>query len=190
MPMIVATPAVGPEWTRVLGGEVLFAPIDRAMMRRARRAALAALDREDEAGADERSPGDQLDELGDALSYQLIIAGAQDWRDVEQALPGENGETVFEPVAFSRELLLLALSDPITFDAFDAAYVVPYATRERERAAPGKGSPLSQDGTGTKAQAEQTIATSPAPASAADVTSAPTGSTKRKLTPKKTSGTS
>lgn len=196
--LVVSTKPAEPTWRPVMGAEVLFAPIDRPMLRRARRAALASLGREEGEAADEASAAEQLEEIGDALSYQLIVAGAQDWRGVVQIvvndegdpIPGEDGKPQVSPLPFTRAALDAGLSDPISFEAFDAVYVREFSNRERERAAPGKDSPLSPDGTGPKVKEERDTAPSPVMASAADATSAPTGSTKRKPRPKKPSGTS
>ena len=186
--LIVSTKPAEPEWTPVMGASVLFAPIDRTMVLRAKRAVrdVAAAEPQDST----RSSADLIEEMGDALSRVLILEGARDWRDVVSETEGDNGAVTSEPLAFSRETLERAIADPITFDAFDAAYVQPFLARERQREAPGKDSPRSPDGTGTKEQEVQTIATSPAPATAADATSAPIGSTKRKAPKKRTSGAS
>ena len=218
--MLVVTPtAVAPAWTKVLSAEVLFAPLDRTIARRARRAALAAIGEPAE-GEDVRPLAEQLEELGDALSFELILAGVRDWRFVVQRRLDEYGTPAFEgigdpklddhgkpvlddagevvldlvgrpaydPLPFSAEVLAAALADGPTFDAFNAAYVLPYVTREREIAAPGKGSPRAPDGTSERTAAA--TATSPAPLASADgATSAPTGSTKPRRTRKKQSGT-
>jgi len=193
--LVVLTKPAAPKWTPVLGGEVLFAPIDRAAVLRARHAARAVSQAEPEDS--DRSTIDLLDDMGTAVSHALIIAGARDWRGVAAQRfddAGEpvlaDGEPVFDDLPFSPEHLEAALSDAITFDAFEEAYVHPFWRRERERKAPGKGSPRSPSGTGTKARAEQTTATSPAEASAAHAKSVPTGSTRRSRSKKKTSGAS
>lgn len=181
----------GPEWKPVMGGEVLFDPIDRIMMRRARRAALAKLKR-DEGEESDANAAEQLEELGDALSEALILAGARDWRNVAQQVLAEDGtpvledgQPVFEPLPFTAENLALSLTDPIIFDAFDAAYVVPFASRERQ----GKGLPLSHNGTSSLEMPAQITAGSPAGmAGAADVESARTSKTRLRPTKKKASG--
>ncbi len=179
-----------PAWTPVMGASVLFAPITRPMLRRARRAALEALGVDGAEGGETRSVAEQMEELGDALSYALIVAGALDWRDVcQMADDDDTGAGVALPCTDANKAMLLA--DPLTFEAFDAAYVVPFVQRERERAAPGKESSPSQDGISTQAMGEPTTAGSAAPlATATDAASAPTSSTKPKRKPKKTSGTS
>ncbi|MBW6523436.1 hypothetical protein KZ810_07985 [Sphingomonas sp. RHCKR47] len=193
--LIISTKPTEPEWTPVLGAEVLFAPIDRAAVLRARHAARAVSQAEPEDS--DRSTIDLLDDMGTAVSHALIIAGARDWRGVatqrfdnegEPVL--EDGEPVFDDLPFTPENLDAALSDAITFDAFDEAYVRPFWQRERERKAPGKGSPRSPRGTGTKARKVRTTATSRAAASAARATNAPIGSTKRGRSKRKTSGES
>lgn len=196
--LIAQKPQTEASWTPVMGASVLFAPITRPMLRRARRAALEALGVEGAGGGETRSVEEQMEELGDALSYALIMAGAQDWRDVGRGVLDDDGQPVldadqeptFEMLEFTSGNLSAVLADALAFEAFDAAYVVPYVQRERERAAPGKGSPLSPNGTGTKVKAAADTAASPARARAASVKSARTSSTKRKATAKKQSGTS
>ncbi|KQM65787.1 hypothetical protein ASE75_06030 [Sphingomonas sp. Leaf17] len=186
-----------PAWTPVMGARVLFAPITRTMLRRARRAALEALGVEGADGGEQASPADQMEELGDALSRALIVAGALDWQDVALAAVDQHGATilddegdaVYDTLDFTPENLLTVLSDALVFEAFDAAYVIPYVMRERERAAPGKESSPSPNGISTKAMEDPTIAGSPAaPATATDASNARTGCTKPKAIKKKTSG--
>lgn len=188
-----------PAWVPVMGASVLFAPITRPMLRRARRAALDSLDIEGAEGGEARSVAEQMEELGDALSFALIVAGALDWRDVAQAVLDENGEPVsdedgepaFDALPFTAANLRTVLSDALAFEAFDAAYVIPYVQRERERAAPGKGLSPSPNGISTPVTQEPITAGSPAPlAKATDAENAPTSSTKRKRKLKKPSGTS
>ncbi len=189
--MLVAhKPQAEPVWTPVMGASVLFAPITRPMLRRARRAALEALGTEGAEGGETATVAEQMEELGDALSYALIIAGALDWRDVcVMSDDDDTGAGVALECTPENKAMLLA--DALTFEAFDEAYVVPYVQRERERAAPGKESSPSQDGISTQATGEPIIAGSPAAlATATDAASAPTSSTRRKRKPKKTSGTS
>ncbi len=189
--MLVAQKAqTEPVWTPVMGASVLFAPITRPMLRRARRAALEALGVEGTDGGETATVAEQMEELGDALSHALIMAGAQNWRDVcMMAGDDDTGPGVALDCTPENKAMLLA--DALTFEAFDAAYVVPYVQRERERAAPGKESSPSQDGISTQATGEPTTAGSPAPlATATDAPSARTSFTKRKRKPRKTSGTS
>ncbi len=197
--LIAQKPQVEAAWTPVMGASVLFAPITRPMLRRARRAALESLGVAGAEGGETASIAEQMEELGDALSYALIVAGAQDWTDVGRALLDDDGAAIldaddqptFEALPFTAENLSTVLSDALAFEAFDAAYVIPYVQRERERAAPGKGSSPSQDGISTQATGEPTIAGSPAPlAKATDAANAPTSSTRRKRKLKKPSGTS
>ncbi|MBB4154178.1 hypothetical protein GGQ80_002088 [Sphingomonas jinjuensis] len=192
--MLVARAApAGPEWKPVLGASVLFAPIDRGMMRRARKAALLALGRQAEDagdGADLASVEEQIEDLGDALSHALLMEGVKDWRDVCQMADADD-EGPGAPLDCTDETKAMLFADPITFDAFDQAYVIPFVTRERERAAPGKDSPPSPNGTGPAETGAATTAASPArQARAADAPSAPTPSTRRKPTKKKRSGAS
>ncbi|MBB4837296.1 hypothetical protein HNP52_000347 [Sphingomonas kyeonggiensis] len=138
--LVAPRKAAGPEWLKIMGAEILFAPIDRGMFRRARRAALEKLGRSEVPATDE-SAAEQLEDLGDALSESLILEGARDWRDVGQQRFKDTGEPLlddignpqFEPLPFSLENLRAVLSDPIVFQAFDAAYVVPFAARERAK---------------------------------------------------------
>jgi len=163
--MLVAPQAAAePAWLTIGTAKVLFVPIDRQMMRRARRAALRALERPEDDAV-------EMEDLGDELSYALITAGARDWQDVVRV--AEDGTT--EPLPFTSENLARVLSDPVFFDAFDAAYVMPFATREREKNALA-GSP---NGTGGKATPAPITADRPAGKSGG-AESAPTASTKSK----------
>lgn len=178
-----------PEWKAVMGAQVLFAPIDRQMLRRARRVAVASLGDVQPQTDGEATLSEQLADLGDALSHALLMAGILDWRDV-CVMADDDDVGAGEPLVCNDDGKTRILDDPLVFEAFDAAYVIPFVTRERERAAPGKGSPRSPTGIGTKERAESDIAPSPAKASAAAATSVRTSSTKRKPRPKKTSGAS
>jgi len=183
---VVHKPQAGPEWRPVIGGEILFAPIDRALVRRARRAAMKALGR-DEHGPEPVGSADDvtimLEDLGDALSHAMILEGARDWRGAVQAT--DDGQ--FEPIPFSRDALADLLADPVYFDALDAAYVLPYAMREREK----NGFAASPNGTGEAATLESdtaiTAATQKPPAG---VKPARTASTRSRAKKRKASGTS
>lgn len=187
--MLVVAKAQEATWTDVMGAKVLFDPITRSMLRRARKAALLSLDRDDDGGAD-APVADQLEDLGDALSLALLMEGTRDWKDVFQmADPDDDGQG--EPLPCTLETKALAFSDALTFEAFDSAYVVPYVTRERKRAAPGNVSATSPNGTGEVATPEPIIAGSPAPGlPGVDASTASTSPTPRKRTRKKTSGRS
>jgi hypothetical protein len=178
-----------PEWVSVMGAQVLFAPIDRPMLRRARRAAGEALGGMTPATDDQAAIDEQFAELGDALSYALLMAGILDWRDV-CAMADDDDTGAGVPLVCTDEAKARILADPLVFEAFDAAYVIPFVTRERERAAPGKGSPLSPNGTSVKEREATGTAPSPAKARAAAVPNAPTSSTKRSPRRKKQSGAS
>ncbi len=184
-----------PEWKAVMGAQVLFAPIDRLMLRRARRAAEAVLKVPDDAGgvvavvADDAAVEEQFALLGDALSHALLMAGVLDWRDVF-VMADDDDTGAGEPLACTDEAKRRLFADPLVFEEFDAAYVVPFATRERERAAPGKDLPRSQSGIGTKVKAESDTVPSPVTASAAAAKNVRTSPTRRKPRPKKTSGAS
>ena len=187
--LIVPAKPAEPEWKSVMGAQVLFAPIDRAMLRRARRAAAATLVGEARPVGDDAAVEDQFAALGDALSLALLMAGILDWRDV-CVMADDDDTGSGELLPCNDEVKARLLADPLAFEAFDAAYVVPFATRERERAAPGKGSPLSPNGTSAKVKEATGTARSPAKARAAAAKSARTSPTKPRRTRKKQSGAS
>lgn len=192
--MLVATKPRGPEWLLVMGASILFDPIDRPMMRRARRAALKALARPEEDETVDVDPVVQLEDLGDALSLALIREGARDWRDVAIKLLNEDGDPVlidgdpvFDVLAFTPENLDMLLTDPVIFDAIDAVYVMPFAQRERAK----NGFAASPNGTGVAAMPGADIVSSPAPPAAigrSGARRARTGSTKPKRKPRTASG--
>lgn len=180
--LVVSKRAEGPAWLPVMGAQVLFAPIDRKMMREARRAAVKAIrgaDAKDKPGAADAPASEQLEELGDALSAALILAGARDWKDV-CLMGGPDDTGPGEPMPFSRENLELAISDPFTFEAFDNAYVMPFVMRERTK----NVSAASPSGTGAAAMQAKDTANSPAkPTKATGARRARTGS--KSPTPRK-----
>lgn len=177
------------EWVAVMGAQVLFAPIDRPMLRRARRAAGEALGDLKPETDDQAAIEEQFAELGDALSLALIMAGIIDWRDV-CAMADDDDTGAGVPLPCTDESKARILADPLVFEAFDAAYVIPFVTRERERAAPGKGSPLSPNGTSVKEKEATGTAPSPAKARAAAAPNARTSRTRRTPKPKRPSGKS
>lgn len=186
--MLVVRKPKGDVWTPVMGAEVLFAPIDRQMLMRARRAARAvsAADTDD----DGTSAIDMIEEMGDAMSRALIVEGARDWRGV-CIMADETDDGAGEALEFSPENLAMALADPFTFEAFDAAYVVPFVTAEREREEPGNAFAASQNGTGAAAtQASDTASKLVRRKRGGAATSARTSSRNRKPRPKKASGES
>lgn len=193
--MLIASKASEPFWKPVLGAEVLFAPIDRTMVLRARRAARgAAQDADPDAAALV-----MLDEMGDALSHALITAGVRDWKNVGQQrfddngapVLGDDGEPIFDPLPFSAENLALLLADPVIFDEFDTAYVMPFITRERQRAEPGNASSASPNGTGGAETPDSDTAGSRAkPKKGSAAPRARTSSTKPRVRKKRTSGES
>ncbi len=186
--MLVVRKPQGDVWTPVLGAEVLFAPIDRTMLMRARRAARAVSTAEPD--DDGTSAIDMLEEMGDAMSRALIVEGAKDWRGV-CLMADEGDEGAGEPLPFSAENLAMALADPVTFEAFDQAYVIPFVTAEREREEPGNAFAASQNGTGAAATPDSDIASKPAPRKrGAGATNARTSSKSRRPRPKKASGAS
>jgi hypothetical protein len=187
--LVVSKKADGPAWVPVMGAQVLFDPIDRKMMRAARRAAVKAMRGDDAAEADDAGDApasEQLEELGDALSVALILAGARDWKDVCRMADGDDAGPG-EALPFSRENLEHAISDPLIFDAFDQAYVMPFVLRERTK----NVSAASQVGTGEAAMPENDTASSPAKgAKRAGASSARTGSKSRTPRKRKVSGRS
>jgi hypothetical protein len=185
MGFVVSKPQAGPTWLPVVGGEVLFAPIDRTLVRRARRKALEQLGRDVHGPSAEGETDDfviQMEDLGDALSCAMIIEGAQDWKGAMQEVDGK-----FVTLPFSREALADMLADPVYFDALDTAYVLPYVMREREK----NVSAVSPNGTGEAATAGNgTASTAAAPKPKAGAKRARTASKSRKPTRAKASGTS
>jgi hypothetical protein len=184
--MLVARRPAGPEWKTLMGAQVQFAPIDRAGLRRARRAALAVLGRDEHEGSEAASAEEQMAELGDALSHALLMQGITDWKNVclmadgDDAGPGEVLECTDENKA-------LVLSDPLTFEAFDAAYVIPFVVRERAKNAFA----ASPSGIGAAATEANGTAASPAkPAPKGGAKNAPTGRKPRRTKTPKSSGTS
>ncbi|MDQ2762440.1 MAG: hypothetical protein M3Y22_02790, partial [Pseudomonadota bacterium] len=142
---------------------------------------------------------DMLEQMGDAMSHALIAEGAKDWRSVGQQMFDDagapvldaDGATMFKPLPFSADNLGIALADPVTFEAFDNAYVVPFVMRERERADPGNVSAASPSGIGEAAMPEKDTASNPAESvRVAGARSARTSPTSRKPKPRKTSGVS
>lgn len=184
--MLLARRPAGPEWKPVMGAQVQFAPIDRAGLRRARRAALAVLGRDEHEGSEAASAEEQIAELGDALSHALLMQGIIDWKDVRLMADGDD-EGPGEVLECTDENKALVLSDPLTFEAFDAAYVIPFVVRERAK----NFSAVSPNGNGAAAIEASDTANSPAnltPTVAA--ASAPTGPLRRKAKKPKASGTS
>lgn len=183
--LLVQKPATEPFWAPVMGAQVLFAPIDRTMLRRARRAARKALGLDEEGGADRFEVGELLDELGAALSEAMIVEGVRDWRDVFMMADGDAEDEGVE-LPFSADNLAMVLADPATFEAFDAAYVLPYVTREREKNA----SAALPSGTGQAATAGSDIAMSSVSEATGDAPNAPIAANSPKATPGKESGKS
>lgn len=200
--LIAPSRAPAATWTPVLGAEMLFAPIDRTMLIRARRAGRAASQAQAEealAGGEATPPLDLIEELGDAVSRVLITEGLKDWRhvfvqSVDEAgdpVTDEAGNPIFDLLPFTPENLAILLSDPVTFEAIDEAYVMPFIVRERERAAPGNGLAASPNGTGEAAMPASDIATCPAPPKPDRAARrVRTSSTNRKARRKRTSGAS
>ncbi len=184
--MLVARRPTGPEWKTVMGAQVLFAPIDRQALRKARRAALKSLGRDEHEGAETASAEEQLEELGDALSYALLMNGVLDWKDVCEMADGDDAGAG-KPLTCTDENKAMVLSDPITFDAFDAVFVMPFAARERAK----NGSAASPNGTGAAATEESGTAPSPAKQRRKGaVKGVPTVPRQRKTKTQRSSGTS
>ncbi len=203
--LVAPSQAPAPAWSDVLGAGFLFDPITRTMLIRARRAGREVSQAQAEealAGGEAMPPLELIEELGDAVSRVLITLGLKDWRDVfVAALDGAGepivdgaGDPVFDLLPFSPENVAILLADPVIFEALDAAYVVPFIVRERERAAPGNVFAVSPSGTGEAAMPVSDTASSPAPAApravAPAVKRARTSSTTRKPRKKRTSGAS
>lgn len=155
--MLIARQPEVPVWKSVMGAQFLFAPIDRKALRRARRAALKALGRDEHEAETEASAEEQIEDLGDALSFALLMAGILDWKDVCLMADGDDA-TAGETLPCTDENKALILADPITFDALDAVYVVPFAARERAK----NGSAASPNGTGAAATEGSDTVSSPA----------------------------
>jgi len=186
--MLVVRKPKGDVWTPVMGAEVLFAPIDRPMLMRARRAARAVSIAEPD--DDGTSAIDMLEEMGDAMSRALIAEGVRDWRGV-CVMADESDEGAGEVLEFSADNLAMALADPVTFEAFDAAYVIPFVQREREREEPGNAFAASPNGIGAAAMPDSDTASKPAPRKRGGAaTNARTSSKSRRPRPKKASGES
>lgn len=155
----------GPEWKPIMGAQFLFDPIDRPLIRRARRAALKAMG-EDEHGPEPEDDLESLETLGDAISHAIIMGGVRDWKDVGQQrfddegapVLDEDDKPIFDVLPFSAENLALILTDAPTFDAIDAVYVMPYAQRQRVKNA----SAASPSGIGGAATPDSDTASSAA----------------------------
>lgn len=63
--MLIARQPEVPVWKSVMGAHFLFAPIDRKALRRARRAALKALGRDEHEAETEASAEEQIEDLGE-----------------------------------------------------------------------------------------------------------------------------
>lgn len=174
--MLIARQPEAPAWKTVMGAQFLFAPIDRKALRRARRAAMKALNRDEHEGTDEGSAAEQLADLGDELSHALLMDGILDWKDVCLMADGDDA-SAGEPLVCTDENKALLLSDPITFDALDAVYVVPFASRERAK----NVSAASPNGSGAAATGVSDTVNSPAnPMKTGGAKPARTGSKRRK----------
>ncbi|WP_230770702.1 hypothetical protein [Sphingomonas sp. Leaf4] len=167
------------------------------MMRRARRAALAALGQDEHGPEPEDDATDTLHDLTDRLSHALIMAGARDWDastvavhrldDDGNIVLGDDNHPVFDQLPFSSDALARLLADPVIFDAFDNAYVLPFAQRERAK----NGFAASPTGTGAAAtQASDIVSLAAMPGSTDGAKPAPIVPKRRKTRKPKASGTS
>lgn len=186
------------EWKSVLGAQILFAPIDRAMINRARHACRKAVVAGDVATPPADDAAEDADDqgllalmqMGEAFSHTLILEGTRDWRDVFSERQDEsganlldaNGDAIYDPLPFTRENLIATLSDPMVFTAFDAAYVVPFAERERSK----NVSAALPNGTGEAAtQASDTANSRVEPAKTRDAKRARTAKPRSRTTAKR-----
>lgn len=151
-----------------------MAPIDRTMVRAARRAVRRFHADHADMDADERG-----DEAADLFSATLIGLGLRGWRGLGDA----DGKVMGPP---TPESIAAFLADPVLFDQADAAYVIPWARTAQEKNA---SSPLP-NGISAGATAGKIIAGSVAAAKDKGATSAPIASKSRKRTRAKASGTS
>lgn len=168
--------------------EVEFVPIGRAALRAARRAAAAAVGAAlSEADDDTTLPVELVEQAGDILSEQLLLAGIRAWRGVGDA------DGNLAPV--TPDNLGLFLADPTRFERLEEAYVRPFVLREMEKNA----SSLSLNGISAGAMPDNNIANRSARRTAkagakqtrkkAAKKAAPTASTNAKPTPGSASGT-
>jgi hypothetical protein len=152
-----------PEWVEIMAGvRILFAAIDMKAVRAARRAAGLVLD-EDAESVEVR------DEAADVLSGELIRRGILDWSGV--------GDVDGKPVPVTPENIAQLLSDPMAYEACEAAYVGPYILRRAE----GNVSSAGPTGTGPAATRAKNTARSAVVKKAA-AKNAPTPNTPRKRT--------
>lgn len=150
-----------PAWVDLLPGvRVQFAPVTRAMKRKARQAAREVLG---DVLSIEDVGSDQLFEMGEAFSRALIRLGIVDWDGI--------GDPKGKAMAVSAETVEMFLENEDCFEAADALYVMPVVERDREKNALS----ASPDGTGKAATRAKTTAGSAArPTKKAAAKSAPT----------------
>jgi hypothetical protein len=155
------------------GVQIDFAPIDRPMVRAARRAVRKFI------AAHPDMDGDELaDETGDIFSSTLMRLGIRGWKGLGDA----KGKLMGQP---TPERIEEVLADPVLFDQIDAAYVVPWARAAKEK----NGSSPSRNGTSTGATQGKTIAGSAAAEKTGGAKNAPTSKKNHKPTRAKSSGT-
>lgn len=156
------------------GVQIDFAPIERPMVRAARREVRAFI------AANPDMPTEELaDETSDIFSGSLIRQGIRGWKGLGNA----DGKLLGQPTS---DLITEFLADPVLFDQADAAYVLPWAQTAREK---NVSSP-SRNGISTGATRAKTTAISAAPVKAGAVRNAPIAKKNRKQMRVKSSGTS
>lgn len=155
------------------GVEIDFAPIDRSMVRAARRAVRKFIAKHPDLDDEELA-----DETGDLFSGTLIRLGIRGWK----GLGDTKGKLLGQP---TPERIEEVLADPVLFDQIDAAYVVPWAKAAKEK----NGSSPSPSGTSTGATRGKIIAGSAAAENRTAAKRAPTSKKNPKQTRAKSSGT-
>ncbi len=195
-------------WLPLLPGvRARFDPIDRVMVRRARRAV-----RDFIAANPDMDDADRQERVGDIFSQALIRAGMREWEGVGDAdgnptMPSQplfidhegeripyRAETLAELAGHERPAIVITALDlfmqrAILVEAADDAYVLPWALQDAEK----NVSAPSSDGISARATQDMTIATSAAPAprpKGKGAKRARTGKTSRAATRAKASGTS
>lgn len=165
-------------WLTLMPGvRARFVPIDRVMVRAARRAVRLFLD--DNPDLEEV---DRQERVSDIFSQTLIRAGMREWEGI-----GDIDGNVIQPN--TPGALDTFMQRAILVEAADDAYVLPWALQDAEK----NVSAPSSDGISARATQDMTIATSAAPARKAKGKGAKPARTAKKsrvATPAKVSGTS
>ncbi|MGI4879906.1 MAG: hypothetical protein ACRYG4_20720 [Janthinobacterium lividum] len=97
------------------GVRVRFAPIGIKAVRAGRAAVRAAF----------AEAAEDMEGAGDAMSLELLRRGIVEWEGI--------GNADGEPVTASPAMIELFLADPDSYEAADAAYVLPWARRDAEK---------------------------------------------------------